>query len=230
VIPRFHDKQYLIGGTLILLGVTILAIFSPGTPAEYTAGDTSSDASVSGYDLFESGADTLANQLAAANRQEAENRFGRRYLSESYLSCIDVTFVCGDDEEYFFDPYGCGCEKLDFSPEDETEESEPEGEAFQVQYGEPMRIRDIDSIALNGGDALWIRSFNTDEAPPTITFDVYISGEDVTYQYPEEQDKVLYTIDLVASDYLSYADVVVTKPEFGGLGGPAPTDTEVFLE
>lgn len=208
---------------MILLGVALVAVFLPGDKIEYEADnveDVVSTNTPQGYDFFEIDANgEITYQLEAANRRGAEEQLGRRYLSESYKACLDIEFVCAEGEDYFFDPYGCGCEKLDFSPEDvvlsENERNESQesvsGEVLVVEYGEKTRLKNEDSIELNGGDVMWLREFDAEVRPPKVYFDIYMAGEDVTYKYPEDKEKLLYQIDLIGSDYKTYVDIVVNK-------------------
>lgn len=216
MIKTVRENSHLFWALAILTFALVMTLAGPKNKTTYEAsydqGQTAA-AQDSWYNLYDFEEDIIGKGLQAANRRQGEVLYGRNYVYENLAQCSeDPEFVCAAGERYFTDPYGCGCERDNNAAADIEKEGASEAIAYPVIYGEAVRLRLEDSIELNAGDTLWVREFKKEaNATPQVIFNVYIAGEDVTYQYPEDAAKLLYELELVASDYFSYVEVIVRQ-------------------
>ncbi len=216
-----RENPHLFWAFAIIAFAVVMTLVGPKNKAVYEApydqgGEGSARQSAATYDNFYNFEnDSIGAGLEAANRRQGETLYGRRYIYKVLTQCTEQPeFVCEQGEVYFADPYGCGCQRGTAGDQEALVVSDeaPPGTAYPVIYGEVARLRMDDSIELNAGDTLWIREFSQDASGgPQVVFDVYIAGEDTTYQHPVDADKLLYELELVASDYLSYAEVIIRQ-------------------
>lgn len=211
-------KQYqnIILGGLILVGLAIYAVINPATVSYQAAPNTDQVATGSAtYDEVFSDYG-IGRRLHEANRQGGIDLLGKRYVAEDYALCLEIDFTCDEGEEYFFDPYGCGCKKLDFDDgasdaSDGEGTKEEDGVVYAVSYGEPMRLRYEDTIELSNGDLLWIETLAAVGTDTRAVFSVYSSVDDTTYSHPGQASLIPYTIETIGGDFNTFVDLVITR-------------------